>query len=222
MLKIKSVIKKYDNSSKEILNISEFCISSSSMVRICGENGIGKTTLLNILAGITSFEGDLIYDNISCKESYEEYLKLVYLVGNDMFLYDFLTGKEMIDFVKELLSDEVNRCYVDKFIQNSGLHKYLDTFTKDMSLGTKQKLSIVLSLLCCPKILLLDEPFVNLDDESKVALADALQYLVKKYNSIVIFTTHSKEKSIERLATHTAFLVSSDTEGANLNWGVPK
>ncbi|MBL1229296.1 ABC transporter ATP-binding protein [Enterococcus sp. BWB1-3] len=221
MLKIENVQKTYDDSDRVIINISNFSIPNTSLVKICGENGIGKTTLLNILAGVTSFEGDVINKSISCKLNYKKYLELVYLIGNELFLYDFLTGQEMISFVRKLISDFESNQIVEIFIQESGLYKYISTLTKDMSLGTKQKLSIVLAMICKPHILLLDEPFVNLDDLSKTALTKALQSFVKEYNSIVIYTTHSKEKMIENLATHKAILgYSDDVIGASLDWSI--
>ncbi|MEV3223989.1 ATP-binding cassette domain-containing protein [Paenibacillus larvae] len=143
-------------------------IPKKSIVTLTGKNGIGKTTLLNILGGISEFEGDVLLNEISLKYHFKDYLKLTWLISNDPFLYDYLTVSEMIDFIA-LLSNN-NTClttaYKDNMIEYLELTRYKSVFIKNLSLGTKQKLSFIIGFLNNPKLVLIDEPFVNFDKTS--------------------------------------------------------
>lgn len=214
MLKITQIKKSF--SGRKILNISEFSIHESSIVRISGENGTGKTTFLLILGGIDSFEGEINLEDISVKKERKKYLSNVYFVGTSLFLYDFLTGKEMLELIKDtaVVKPEIEKI-VQEFLALSGLERFLGIYTREMSLGTQQKLGIAMAVLSSPKLLLLDEPFVNLDHSSK----KALMTLLKKYSQekgIVIYSSHSEEDFLNGLDDRKLEL-KYDMDGAFLN-----
>ncbi|MDR1013027.1 MAG: ABC transporter ATP-binding protein, partial [Lactobacillales bacterium] len=216
-LEIKKLQKTYEGSIHRVLNISDVTFSTATIIRILGINGIGKTTFLSIISGLSNFEGKISINGIEIHENYQKYLSMTAFVGNKLFLYDFLTGNEMIDFVQNAVNFQSN---IDNdlwdFINKSGLSEYLNIMTKDMSLGTKQKLSIVLALLASPKVLLLDEPFVNLDEPSKKALIKILKQRSKQKEILTIYATHSKESDIEHLADKTVRLINDKKDGAYL------
>ncbi|MDR3157213.1 MAG: ABC transporter ATP-binding protein [Lactobacillales bacterium] len=218
MLQIQQIIKKYENASYNVLNLSNFSIQSGEMIQLMGVNGVGKTTFLSVLAGLSHFEGEIILDGFSIRKDYQRYLSKISYVGNQFFLYDFLTGEEMIQLVQEMASIG---SIIDEdllfFISDSGLSGYLHLYTKEMSLGTKQKLSIFLALLISPKLFLMDEPFVNLDEPSKEALKKLLKSR-SKTGMMTIYATHSKEENFNDLADKTAYLLPHLQKGADLIW----
>lgn len=213
------MIKKYENAPCNVLNISNISIQPGEMIQLMGVNGVGKTTFLSILAGLSHFEGEIILDGFSIQKDYQRYLSKISYVGNKLFLYDFLTGEEMIQLVQEMASISST---IDEnllfFISDSGLSNYLHLYTKEMSLGTKQKLSIVLALLIYPKLFLMDEPFVNLDEISKKVLNQLLKSRCTT-GMITIYATHSKEEDLINLANKTAYLLPNFQKGADLVWG---
>jgi ABC-2 type transport system ATP-binding protein len=212
-------VKKYEGTDKNTLDISEISFKRGTITKIIGANGIGKTTFLSILAGLMDFEGKISFDKYSINEDYQKYLLVTSYIGNDLFLYDYLTGREMIYFVQKMINSKKDiDCDLINFIDESGLSEYLDIFTKEMSLGTKQKLSIVLALLVSPKVLLLDEPFVNLDDHSKIALIKLLKLKSKEDQLIIIYATHLPEDTVGELSDATIQLTKRDGEGADLVW----
>jgi len=219
VLKINKLVKKYDGSTQNTLNISEVVFKKSTITRLIGTNGIGKTTFLSVVSGLSNFEGEIIFNNCSIRENYQEYLSMTAYVGNDYFLYDFLTGSEMIRFVQNALdfNSSIKDDLMD-FCSESGLSEYLNVFTKDLSLGTKQKLGIVLALLANPKVLLLDEPFVNLDELSKKALIKILKIRTKQDGLLTIYATHSLEEELENLADQTLRLTNDEKSGAYFVW----
>ncbi|MEV3651139.1 ABC transporter ATP-binding protein [Paenibacillus larvae] len=187
-------------------------IPKKSIVTLTGKNGIGRTTLLNILGGISEFEGDVLLNEISLKYHFKDYLKLTWLISNDPFLYDYLTVSEMIDFIA-LLSNN-NTClttaYKDNMIEYLELTRYKSVFIKNLSLGTKQKLSFIIGFLNNPKLVLIDEPFVNFDKTSMHRILDFIQDYVSQTESIVIFSTHSENKKINNIVTHNIHIHGSD------------
>jgi ABC-type multidrug transport system ATPase subunit len=108
MLKINKLVKKYEDSDSNTLNISDVTFKPSKIIRIIGPNGIGKTTFLSVISGLSFFEGEIIFNNTSIKQNYQKYLSMISYVGNKLFLYDLLTGEEMIKFVQKMLPVHLN------------------------------------------------------------------------------------------------------------------
>lgn len=209
MLNICNLQKSYsDLKVFEGLNLE---IPKKSIVALTGKNGIGKTTLLNILGGITEFVGDVLLDNLSLKHDFDDYLKRTFLISNDPFLYDYLTVSEMIDFISTLAKKDssLSETYKNKMIQYLELSPYKSVFIKNLSLGTKQKLSFIIGFLNNPDLILIDEPFVNFDRSSMHKILDFIHEYVVQTEAIVIFSTHSEDKKISEIVTHNIHISGS-------------
>lgn len=191
MLLIESIKKQYDK--YVVFNGVSFEIPSCSFVSLTGKNGIGKTTLLNIMAGLIDFEGNCYIDNISLKDNYTEYMSRTSYVSSHPFLYDFLSFAEMKSMIELNLIVKDNKLdkRLNKLIEELQMKKYFNTISKNLSLGTKQKAALLLGFLSNPKVVLLDEPFANLDKESFSAMVYFLEEYINDYQAIVVFATHS-------------------------------
>lgn len=209
MLKICRVKKKYTGT--EIFDEINLDIPGNSIVTITGKNGIGKTTLLNILGGISDFEGDILLDKVSLKHNFEDYLKMTTLIPNEPFLYDYLTVLEMIDLVTSLSeSDEiVSENFKNKMIPDLELTAFKSILIKNLSLGTKQKVSFITAFLNNPKLILIDEPFVNFDRTSMSTILTFIYEYVLKNKAIIIFSTHSEDEKLSNIVTHNIHIHGS-------------
>ncbi len=191
MLELRNITKRYRESA--VFEGIDLKINNGSIVELLGENGIGKSTLLNIIGGMTRFEGDIWLNGISIRKNYKRYMENVSLVGNTPFLYEYLTPAETIDMVLSFLNLKSLDPSLEKLIEEIGLYKYKHMLTRELSLGTRQKLSLILALLPSPDLILLDEPFVNLDVESREAVLRYLKKYISENNAILIYATHSTE-----------------------------
>ncbi len=118
-------------------------IDSPSIVELSGKNGVGKTTLLSILGGICSFSGTILYDEINLKNNYDSYMQKSIFISNSPFMYDYLTVKEMIDFINDLAIPSIEwKEELSILFEDLSLKRYENVFIKDLSLGTAQKVSI--------------------------------------------------------------------------------
>lgn len=202
MLQICELNKEY--SGTKVFDHVNFAIPLRSIVTVTGKNGIGKTTLLNIIGGISNFEGDILYENISLRKSYEDFIKLTTLIPNVPFLYDYLTVTEMLELVTSLTKSEEKqaKAFINKMIIELELTEFKLVLIKNLSLGTKQKVAFITAFLNSPKLILIDEPFVNFDRSSMTKVLNFLKEYVSETGSIVIFSTHSGEKEVNDIVTH--------------------
>jgi ABC-2 type transport system ATP-binding protein len=143
----------------------ETLLIKSGIFWVKGVNGSGKSTLLKAIAGIISFDGDIVLDqNISLKKQPTAYRKLVNFAEAEPIFPEFLTGMEMI---KLFISAKDAPKGQDKyFIESMKMNDYINEPLGTYSSGMLKKLSIVLAFMGNPKIILLDEPLITLDIES--------------------------------------------------------
>ncbi len=153
-----------------------------------GENGCGKSTLLKCLAGILSFHGEISYNSISLKRSPEKYLKYVNYSDTEAVYPDFLSGMQLIKFFAE--SKEGSIAEIEELIDDFEMINYINYQPiSSYSSGMLKKLSLVLAFIGNPEILLLDEPYITLDQSAILVLNDRI---VKQHShgSTILLTSH--------------------------------
>ncbi|MFM9836815.1 MAG: ATP-binding cassette domain-containing protein, partial [Cyclobacteriaceae bacterium] len=132
---------------------------------IKGANGSGKSTLLKAIAGIISFDGDvLLSQSISVKKQAVAYRKLVNFAEAEPIFPEFLTGMEMIKLFAS--AKDAPKAQNEYFIEGMKMNAYVNEPIGTYSSGMLKKLSIVLAFMGNPKIILLDEPLITIDNES--------------------------------------------------------
>ncbi|PLR75428.1 ABC transporter ATP-binding protein [Bacillus sp. V3-13] len=202
MLHLCELHKEY--SDTKVFDHIDLEIPSNSIVTITGKNGIGKTTLLNIIGGISKFQGDILLEGISLKNNYEDFIKITTLIPNDPFLYDYLTVLEMIDLVISLSDSDEKKAkeFAYKMLLELELSDFKSILIKNLSLGTKQKVAVITAFINSPKLVLIDEPFVNFDRVSMGKVLNFIKEYVSSTGAIVMFSTHSEEKEVNDIVTH--------------------
>lgn len=210
MLELMNIRKKYGNSTY-ILDGINMKVNNKRIVELKGENGIGKSTLLNIIGGMTKFEGDVRLNEMSLQTNFKRYMEHVSLIGNTPFLYEYLTPYETIDMILSFLNKQTLDPSLENLIEDIRLDEYKDTLTRELSLGTRQKLSLILALLPEPDLILLDEPFVNLDVISREMILNYLENYVEQNHAILIYATHSTDSYLSDFP-HRRMILRRDEE----------
>jgi ABC-2 type transport system ATP-binding protein len=171
MLKIQNISKSYKN--VEVLNIPELTIATGGSFGLVGNNGAGKTTLFRLCLDLIQADNGTIYSgeiNVARSEAWKAYTGS-YL--DEGFLIEYLTPDEYFYFVGnlyELSKQEINNrlerysSIFDNEIRGS--KKYI----RDLSKGNQKKVGLAAAMMLDPKILILDEPFANLDPSSQARL----------------------------------------------------
>jgi ABC-2 type transport system ATP-binding protein len=155
---------------------------------IKGENGSGKTTLFKALAGLHPCNGDVIFeDGVSLKNQPKEYRRLVNYAEAEPLYPGFLTGKDLVHFVggaKGMTPDQ------HQILKQLGLLSYYENPCDTYSSGMLKKLSLGLAFLGAPRVIILDEPLITLDELARHFLVDLVKKFIAKKNTIVLVSSH--------------------------------
>ena len=197
-IEVKNVSKKFKE--VEILRKVNLTFESGNIYGIIGVNGSGKTILLKMLcAFLEPTEGQILFDGVDIIKNNLFPPSTRALIENPSFLPD-LTGKENLSLLASLQS-KIGEDEIDKSLQNVGLEKEANKLYHKYSLGMKQKLGIAQVLMEDPEVLIFDEPFNGVDDNSIKNIRKLLQK-EKKDGKIIITATHIKE-DIHKLCDET-------------------
>jgi ABC-type bacteriocin/lantibiotic exporter with double-glycine peptidase domain len=183
----------YDIGNSVLNNIS-FSVEPGSKICVFGNSGSGKTTILRLLTGAyKNFKGSLLIDEVSIENYQLESLRSVtgiLLSQQDIFqgtlLENFTLGNKQYD--KEELKKLVELCALTKFVQllPDGYETVLDTAGNRLPSKIRQSILLIRALLGKRRLLLLEEPFLNLDQSVKEKV---MEFIFKDATSTTIFTT---------------------------------
>lgn len=184
----KNIKKNFDN--KEVLNINSLEIEKGEIVSIIGKNGSGKSTLIKILCGLLYQDsGKCIVGGMSNKDRrVRDLTKLVLESGGGY--YDYLTAMENIKYFLSLNKVVYDETKVGELIEILDFTEHREKKVSELSQGSRQKLSLIITLLTNPDIICLDEPTNGLDISSMNVLLSFLHKLAKDHNKTILFTTH--------------------------------
>lgn len=214
MLKLEKICKKYDN--KNIFCNVNFQASTGEIVLLTGESGIGKTTFLEIIAGLRKIDsGKYYYDNQEILSNDDDIMsdfrnKNIGYILQDFALVDDYTVLENIILpvlYSRFFSKEEAMLRAKSFAVKFSLEKELDKKVRFISGGQKQRVAIIRSLILNPEIILADEPTTNLDKNNFRLVLEMFQEL-KKQEKIIIIATH--DDRIKKIADRTYKIVNQE------------
>ena len=193
LLEINNLFFSHTNENKLFHNFN-LKVEEGKIIALAGESGCGKSTLLNLIYGLLEWEkGEIIFNGkpiLGPKKNLvpgEDFMKLV--AQN----YDLMPYSTVADNVGKFISNinlDEKKERVDELLDVVGLLDYRDTLPKYLSGGQQQRVSIARALSVMPKLLLLDEPFSNIDFSRKLELRERLFNYVKEKNISLIISTH--------------------------------
>jgi len=205
LIEIKNLSKNYGNI--QALRDVSLKIEDGKLFGLLGPNGAGKTTMINILNTYLSFEkGDVIINNLNVKEDVEKIKKIVGIIPQEISLYDELTAMENLCFWGEIygLSGRILKEKCKEILKLVGLFNRRNDTLKKYSGGMKRRINIAASLLHNPQIILMDEPTIGVDPQSRNFIFEMIKQLHKEGKTI-IYTTHYMEEA-EKLCTKIAII----------------
>ncbi|RNM19298.1 MULTISPECIES: ABC transporter ATP-binding protein [Staphylococcus] len=193
MININDVSKSYRN--KHIFDKLNMQIQDNQITILLGENGAGKSTLLRLIAGIEKVDsGSIQYFNQTLTKRHIK--DMVGYVPQDIALFEHMTVNENINFFKSLCNNPVSEETIQDYLSQLNF-KETKVKVSNLSGGNKRKINILIGLLSNPHILILDEPTVGIDLESRYDIHRLLEQL--KSHCLIIMTTHHLDE-VEVLA----------------------
>ncbi len=191
MITVHNLTKTYGQNT--VLNIDELEIPKGQSFGLVGNNGAGKTTLFSLLLDlIQPSTGHIINNEVQVDQS-EAWKPFTSAFIDETFLIGYLTPEEYFYFIGELRGR--NKADVDALLSNFedffhgeilGQKKYL----RDLSKGNQKKVGIVASFIGNPEVVILDEPFANLDPTTQIRLKGIIKDLAAKEGVTVLVSSH--------------------------------
>ncbi|WP_417884638.1 ABC transporter ATP-binding protein [Zunongwangia sp.] len=191
MITATNLSKTYNGT--KVLDIDNLEIPEGQNFGLVGNNGAGKTTFFSLLLDlIRPTTGNIFNQDITVNES-EDWKTFTASFIDESFLIGYLTAEEYFYFVGELRNQ--NRADIDSFLMQFeeffngeiiGRKKYL----RDLSKGNQKKVGIVAALIGEPKVVILDEPFANLDPTTQIRLKKILKDLSEISRTTVLVSSH--------------------------------
>ena len=189
-IKVKGLSKSYSD-IKALKNLS-MEIEVGTLFGILGPNGAGKSTLIKILATLIEPDsGEVFIDSIDLIKNPRKIRELIGYVAQDIALDKILTGRELLEFQSDLYHINKNKKFerIEKLINQLQMNDWIDRKCGTYSGGMKRRIDLAAGLLHLPKVLILDEPTVGLDIESRNIIWQLLKDL-RNDGMTIILSSH--------------------------------
>tara|TARA_B100000925_G_scaffold120447_1_gene89501 strand:+ start:920 stop:1840 length:921 start_codon:yes stop_codon:yes gene_type:complete len=190
-LQVNNLSKKYDE--KLVLENITFQQKEGEIISLIGTSGIGKSTLLKCLSGLTNINsGSVVLNGDKIHKQEASFRKIAY-VFQESPLFPHIN---VIDNILFNLS-EYDQEKLNHLLEKTEVKALVKRFPYELSGGENQRVAIVRSLIRNPDLLLLDEPFSNLDTVNKRYVKEIVFEIIKESNLTTIIVNHDIEESLE-------------------------
>lgn len=198
MIKIQNITKVYGD--KKVLDIAFLDIPKGESFGLVGNNGAGKTTLFSLLldliepsSGFIAINGDKVNESENWKNKVSAFIDETFLIG-------YLTPEEYFYFLGELRGQ--SKTMVDDFLKQfddffNGEILKAKKYVRDLSKGNQKKVGIVGALIGTPEIIILDEPFANLDPSTQIKLKKLIRNWSQKGDVTFLISSHDLAHTTE-------------------------
>lgn len=185
-------IEKTNKAEKIAVNDLSFDLKKGEIFGLLGPNGAGKTTTLRMISTlIKSDSGDVLVEGYSAKEHPEEVRNRIGFLTSELKLEDFFTPNYLFDFFSQLhgVDEETANKRKKDLFEKFGIDQFAEVKVANLSTGMKQKVSLVISIVHDPSIIVFDEPTNGLDVLTAKVVTDFLQEL-KQAGKTILVSTH--------------------------------
>ncbi|WP_256761571.1 ABC transporter ATP-binding protein [Cohnella sp. WQ 127256] len=206
LVQFKGVVKKYDT-TKISVNHLNLEIAEGEIFGLLGPNGAGKSTTIHLLSGLLAMDaGEITLDGYSTTKNPLEVKRRIGLVPQELAIYDMLSARENVTFFGKLfgLRGSLLKERVEEALAFTGLEKYAKDKPGTFSGGMKRRLNIACAIMHRPKLIIMDEPTVGIDPQSRNHILESVKKL-NQMGSTIIYTSHYMEE-VEAISTRIGIM----------------
>jgi len=200
IFEVKGLEKSYKN-NKVIKNIS-FEVLKGEILCILGPNGAGKSTTINVITGVLGYElGELFYSGRKIKKNDKEFKGKLGVVPQDIALYEDISAEQNLRFFASLygLKGKALDEKTKEALEFAGLSERAKDKVRTFSGGMKRRLNIACAIAHNPELLIMDEPTVGIDPQSRNHILNSVKKM-RERGMTIIYTTHYMEE-VEEIST---------------------
>lgn len=198
MINIQNLSKTYNNTT--VLAIENIEIKRGESIGLVGNNGAGKTTLFSLLLDLIQVSTGEIHINGVNVHGSDRWKEFTGSFLDESFLIGYLTPEEYFYFIGDL--QDVSKQDVDNFIAQyddffNGEILQKNKYIRDLSKGNQKKVGIIGALIGNPQLIVLDEPFANLDPSSQFRLKKLIRDLIQDREVTMLISSHDLSHTVE-------------------------
>lgn len=213
-LQLRDVRKTYrepGGTALPVLDVSHFDIAAGEQVALVGQSGGGKTTLLNVIAGITQVDsGQVVVDGVDIVKLPEPArdrfrAERIGIVFQTFHLLPGLTALENV-LLGMTFSGKADRSFARQLLERVGLERRMHHRPSQLSVGEQQRVSVARALANKPRLMLADEPTASVDVANQDKILDLIRETCREHGISLLLVTHAKDvadrfERIEQLAS---------------------
>lgn len=195
LIEVKNVTKRFGD--KLVLDDISFSIEEGDMFGLIGPNGAGKSTLINIMTGLwESNVGDVVIGGYSIKKQPLKVKEQIGLVPQEIALMETITAYDNLEFFGSLygLKGKLLKERINDALEITGLADKRKEKVKKYSGGMKRRLNIAAAIMHHPRILIMDEPTVGIDPQSRNHIFEFARRMNRESNTTLLYTSHYMEE----------------------------
>lgn len=201
LLEVKNIKKTFNKEKVVALNNVSFSLSKGKILAVVGESGSGKTTLIRLVTGLETLD----FGTISIKDQIvssatifiKPQLRNVGMVFQDYALFPHFNVFDNVGYGISKLSAKVKKDRIKEVLSLVGLSNKENSYPHQLSGGQQQRVALARALAPSPELLILDEPFSNLDVVLRNQLRKDILIILKQTNTTAIFVTHDIKDALE-------------------------
>lgn len=208
LVDIQHVSKKYKDAPRAAVNDLSLIINKGDIFGLLGPNGAGKTTFISMLCGLfPPTSGEIYINGLTHKTHSKECKQVIGVVPQEIALYPKLTAWENLMFLGHMygLKGTFLKEEITHNLSILGLEKNMHQKITSYSGGMKRRVNLIAGLLHNPQLLILDEPTVGVDVQSKQAIIEHLKKLNKEKGMTILYTSHLLDEA-EDFCNHIAII----------------
>lgn len=209
MLDVRQITKRYQGDA--VLDRVSLALDHDEAVAVLGPSGSGKTTLLRVIAGLEyPDEGEIWIDRERVSApgwASAPHTRRIGFVFQNPTLWPHMTVAENVRFGLATLGKAEQKQRVEHALESAGVARFADRYPNELSGGEARRVAVARALAPRPRLLLMDEPLVNLDEALKDCLLKTIDEHRREHPCALVYVTHDRDEAA-RLARRTFGLVA--------------